>query len=154
MTTEWTDLQTIGSAFPMDAQSSSPRKPATHRKGIPHMPLNSEPRQAWNCVALAQVCSRRCSQNTGSRSRSPTESRSGSTGCSETLNRCESRLKLGSGVNCRTSRPRASSTKRLWRVQNGGTRGSVKLLSPCRIIPLVTILERRSLCLTWCTYRT
>jgi hypothetical protein len=30
----------------------------------------------------------------------------------------------------------------------------VKLLSPCRIIPLVTILERRSLCLMWCTSRT
>jgi hypothetical protein len=33
MTTEWTDLQTIGSAFPMDAQWSSPRKPATLEKG-------------------------------------------------------------------------------------------------------------------------
>ena len=30
----------------------------------------------------------------------------------------------------------------------------VKLLSPCGIIPLVTILERRSLCLMWCTSRT
>ncbi len=30
----------------------------------------------------------------------------------------------------------------------------VKLLSPCRIIPLVTIVERRSLCLMWCTSRT
>ena len=30
----------------------------------------------------------------------------------------------------------------------------VKLLSPCRIIPLVTIVERRSLCLMWCMSRT
>jgi hypothetical protein len=55
MTTEWTDLQTIGSAFPMDAQSSSPGKPATHRKGISHMPLNSEPRQAELCRIGAGV---------------------------------------------------------------------------------------------------
>ncbi len=38
MTTEWTDLQTIGSAFPTVVQSSSPGKPATHRKRDPTCP--------------------------------------------------------------------------------------------------------------------